>query len=198
MAGLWSNPSEFPRLPVEEEIGGEMNLVGPGWSSGYGVDEDTGMFGPGRSSGMNLVGPGGSSGYGVDEDTGMFGPGRSSGMNLVGPGGSSGYGVDEETGMFGPGRSSGFGQIVDDFSNVGLGQAITPFRGGEMQGGPNPSGPISLFGNTRRMGHGDDLSMVMSQTAFAVFVNTLSVAFIVLSAQCATMQYIQIAVRSLE
>ena len=170
MAGLWSNPSEFPRLPDEEEIGGEMNLVGPGGSSGYGVDEDTGMFGPGRSSGMNLVGPGGSPGYGVVEDTGMFGPGR----------------------------SSGFGQIDDDMSNDGLGQAITPFRGGEMQGGPSPSGPISLFGNTRRMGHGDDLSMVMTQTAFAVIVNTLSVAFIVLSAQCATMQYIQIAVRSLE
>ena len=44
MAGLWSNPSEFPRLPDEEEIGGEMNLVGPGGSSGCGVDEDTGMF----------------------------------------------------------------------------------------------------------------------------------------------------------
>ena len=106
MAGLWSNPGEFPRLPDEEEIGGVMNLVGPGGSSGYGVDEDTGMFGPGRSS--------------------------------------------------------GFGQIDDDMSNDGLGQAITPFRGGEMQGGLSPSGPISLFGNTRRMGHGDDLSMVMS------------------------------------
>ena len=104
---------------------------------------------------MNLAGPGSSSGYGVDEDTGMFGPGRSSGMNLAGPGSSSGYGVDEDTGMFG----SGFGQIDDDMSNGGLGQAITPFRGGEMQGGPSPSGPISLFGNTRRMGHGDDLSM---------------------------------------
>ena len=44
MVGLWSNPSEFPRLPDEEEIGGEMNLVGPGGSSGYGVDEDTGMW----------------------------------------------------------------------------------------------------------------------------------------------------------
>ena len=96
MAGLWSNPSEFPRLPDEEEIGGEMNLVGPGGSSGYGVDEDTGMFGPGRTSGMNLVGPGGSPGYGVVEDTGMFGPGR----------------------------SSGFGQIDDDMSNDGLGQLL--------------------------------------------------------------------------
>ena len=38
---LWSNPSEFPRFPDEEEIGGEMDLVGPGGSSGYGVDEDT-------------------------------------------------------------------------------------------------------------------------------------------------------------
>ena len=47
---------------------------------------------------------------------------------------SSGYGVDEDTGMFGPGRSSGFGQIDDDMSNDGLGQAITPFRDGEMQG----------------------------------------------------------------
>ena len=102
-AGLWSNPSEIPRLPDEEEIGGKMNLVGPGGLSGYGVVEDTGMFGPGRSS--------------------------------------------------------GFGQIDDDMSNDGLGQAITPFRGGEMQGGPSPSGPISFFGNTRRMGHGDDLSL---------------------------------------
>ena len=54
MAGLWSN-SESPRLPDEEEIGGEMNLVGPGGSSGYGVDEDTGLFGPGKSSGTWLV-----------------------------------------------------------------------------------------------------------------------------------------------
>ena len=100
MAGLWSNPCEFSRFPDEEEIGGEMNLVGPGGSSGYGDDEDTSMFGPGRSS--------------------------------------------------------GFGQIDDDMSNDGLGQAITPFRGGEMQGGPGPSGPISLFGNTRRMGHSCD------------------------------------------
>ena len=42
--GCGSNPSEFPRFPDEEEIGGEMNLVGPGGSSGYGVDEDTGMW----------------------------------------------------------------------------------------------------------------------------------------------------------
>ena len=27
MVGLWSNPSEFPRLPDEEEIGGEMNWL---------------------------------------------------------------------------------------------------------------------------------------------------------------------------
>ena len=32
---------------------------------------------------MNLVGPGGSPGYGVVEDTGMFGPGRSSGFGQV-------------------------------------------------------------------------------------------------------------------
>ena len=97
MAGLWSNPSEFPRFPDEEEIGGELNLVGPGGSSGYGVDEDTSMFGPGRSS--------------------------------------------------------SFGQLDEDMNNDGLGQAITPFCGGEMQGGLSPSGPISLIGNTRRMGH---------------------------------------------
>ena len=29
-----------------------------------------------------------------------------------------------------------------------FGQAITPFRDGEMQGELSPSGPISLFGNT--------------------------------------------------
>ena len=41
----------FPRFPDEEEIG-QMNLIGPGGSSGYFVDEDTSMFGPGRSSGF--------------------------------------------------------------------------------------------------------------------------------------------------
>ena len=101
MAGLWSNPSEFPRFPDEEEIGGEINLVRPGGSPGYGVDEDTGMFGPGRSS--------------------------------------------------------GFGQLDEDMSKDGVGQAITPFCGGEMQGRLSSSGPISLIGNTRRMGHSDDL-----------------------------------------
>ena len=43
----------------------------------------------------------------------------------------------------------------------GLGQAITPFDGGEMQGGLSSSGPISLIGSTRRMGHRDDLTMVV-------------------------------------
>ena len=90
---LWSNPSEFPRFPDEEEIGGEMDLVGPGGSSGYGVDEDTSMF---------------------------------------------------ETG-----RSFGYGHVHGDVKDDGLGHAITPFCGGELQGGLSSGGPISLIGNTR-------------------------------------------------
>ena len=80
-------------------------------------------------------------------------------MNLVGPGGSSGNGVGEATSMFGPGRSSSFGQLDEDMNNDGLGQAITPFCGREMQGRLSPNRPISVIGNTRPMGHSDDLTM---------------------------------------
>ena len=40
----------------------------------------------------------------------------------------------------------------------GLSQAITQFVGGALQGGLGSGGPISLIGNTRRVGHRDDLS----------------------------------------
>ena len=74
-------------------------------------------------------------------------------------------GIHGEKSMFGPGRTLGRGHVDGDMSVDGFGsheqnfnrQAITPFFGGELQGGP-----ISLIGNTRSMGHMDDLSMVMS------------------------------------
>ena len=47
----------------------------------------------------------------------------------------------------------GFGSQEQNFNS----QAINPFFDGELQGGP-----VSLIGNTRSMGHRDDLSMVMS------------------------------------
>ena len=106
MEGVWSSPFEFPRVLDDEELDGDMSLMGTGGISGYGADGDTRMFGSGRSSG-----------YGYD------------------------YG---------------------DMNEDGLSQAIIPFVGGAMQGGLGSGGPISLIGNTRRVGHRDDLSKVMS------------------------------------
>ena len=52
MEGVWSSPFEFPRVPDdEEELDGDMSLVGTGGLSGYGADGDTRTFGSGRSSG---------------------------------------------------------------------------------------------------------------------------------------------------
>ena len=106
MEGVWSSPFEFPTVPDDEELDGDMSLMGTGGLSGQSADGDTRMFGSGRSSG-----------YGYD------------------------YG---------------------DMNEDGLNQAITPFAGGAMQGGLGSGGPISLIGNTRRVGHRDDLSKVMS------------------------------------
>ena len=105
MEGVWSSPFEFPRV-LDEELDGDMSLMGTGGISGYGADGDTRMFGSRRSSG---------------------------------------YGFD-----------------CGDMTEDGLSQAIIPFVGGAMQGGLGSGGPISLIGNTRRVGHRDDLSKVMS------------------------------------
>ena len=96
MEGVWSSPFEFPRVPDDEELDGDMSLSGTGGLPGYGADGDTRMFGSGRST---------SDGY----DDG-------------------------------------------DMNEDGLGQAITPFVGGAVQGGLGSSGPIFLTGNTRRKG----------------------------------------------
>ena len=78
-------------------------------------------------------------------------------MNIVGLGKTSGLGyTGEETNLLGLHRSSQFDSFNEQHFNS---HAITPFQGDGMQGGLGSSGPISLIGNTRRMGHRDDLSM---------------------------------------
>ena len=54
----------------EEESDGDINIVGLGRSSGFGVDGDTHMFGPGKSSAFGHV----------DGDMNVVGLGRSSGL----------------------------------------------------------------------------------------------------------------------
>ena len=139
MAGMWSHPDDFLLLPDEEESDGDMNVGGPGRSSGFGVDGDTHMFGPGRSSGFGHV----------DGDKNVVGLGRLSGLEYTG----------EETNLLGLHRSSQFGSFNEQNFNS---HAVTPFHGDGMQGGLGSSGPIRLTGSTRRMGHRDDLSMVLS------------------------------------
>ena len=48
MDGCWSNPSEFPRVTVDEEADGDMRTCGPGALSGHGVGGDTRMLGSGK------------------------------------------------------------------------------------------------------------------------------------------------------
>ena len=141
MEGVWPSPFEFPRVPDDEELDGDMSLMGTGGLSGCCADGDTRMFGSGRSSG-----------YGFD------------------------YG---------------------DMNEDGLSQAITPFVGGAMQGGLGSGGPISSIGNTRRVGHRDDHSKVMSPNGICRVCEyvVVSIMFIV---QCATMLCIQIAARTFE
>ena len=111
----------------------------------------------------NVFGPG----FGVDGDAHMFEFGKSysfgdvdGDMNIVGLGRSSGLGnTGEETNLLGLHRSSRFGSYNEQNFNS---HAITPFHSDGMHGGLCSRRPISLIGNTRRMGHGDDLSMVMS------------------------------------
>ena len=81
-------------------------------------------------------------------------------MYIVRLGRSSGLGYSGEgTNLLGLHRSSQLGSFNEkSFSS----HAITPFQRDGMQGALGSSGPISLIGNTRRMGHRDDLSMVMS------------------------------------
>ena len=135
----WVVVGEFPRFPDEEEIGGEMNLVGPGGICGVG----------------------------------------------------------EVTSMFGPGRSSSFGQLDEDMNNDGLGQVITPYCGGEMQGRLSPNRSISLIGNTRRMGHSGDLTMVLTQSSFCRVCEHVVNDFH--CPQCTMrMQHIHIVARNLE
>ena len=106
MDGLWSHPCEFPRVPNDEEIDGDLSLIGPGGLSGYGVDGDNRMFGPGRPS--------------------------------------------------------SYRHAHEDMNDDGLGQAMTPFVGGEVHGGLGSGGPISLVGNMRRTGHRGDPTIPLS------------------------------------
>ena len=69
--------------------------------------------------------------------------------------------IDGDTSLIGPGGLFGY-DVHGDMYEDGLGQAITPFGGGEVQGELGSGGPISLIGNTRSMGHRDDLTKVMS------------------------------------
>ena len=46
-------PFEFPRVPDDEELDGDISLIGTGGLSGYGADGDTRMFGSGRSTGYD-------------------------------------------------------------------------------------------------------------------------------------------------
>ena len=51
MEGGCSSPFEFPRVLDDEELDGDMSLIGTGGLSGYGADGDTRMFGSWRSTG---------------------------------------------------------------------------------------------------------------------------------------------------
>ena len=50
MDGLWSNPSDVPRVAHDEEADGDIRTFGTGALSGYGVGGDTHVLGPGRLS----------------------------------------------------------------------------------------------------------------------------------------------------
>ena len=99
-------------------------------------------------------------------------------VNMCGQGSSSGFCRDGDTHLFGSRRSSGFGHADGEMFNVrlerfsALGDIVlvytsqnftTPqFQQTKFQQSSNhsvSSGPISLIGNTCRVGHGDDLSM---------------------------------------
>ena len=118
-------------------------------------------------------------------------------MNMVGPGRSSGFGhADEEPNFLGLHRTSGFSSFGwQSFSS----QQVTPFHFEGKQGGLVSSRPINLVGNTGRMGHPEQISIILSPSGFAVFVNMSSVAFFVVSSvQRAPELNIHILVRNLE
>ena len=66
--------------------------------------------------------------------------------------------TNAEPNFLGLHRSSQVGSFTEQNFNS---HAITPFHVEGMQAGLGSSGPISLIGNTRRVGHNDDLSIVM-------------------------------------
>ena len=69
VAGVWSNPDEFPLLPEDEESAGDMNMFGPGRSPGLGhVDGDMNIVGLERPSGLGST----------DEEPNLLGRQRSS------------------------------------------------------------------------------------------------------------------------
>ena len=57
--------------------------------------------------------------------------------------------IDGDIITFETGRSFGYGYVHGDVNDDGPGHAITPFLGGELQGGLGSCGPIILIGNTK-------------------------------------------------